>query len=342
MKKIGKILSLCVIIFLLAAAPAFSQNLLENLQAQAEEFSMEIAKALPFNSTMGLNWSDAHIGLLFPSFPPRLGIGITAGTTFINIASINDLLEMFGVDPLPVNVNIGLPLPGYTAEARVGGIFLPFDVGFKIGYLSLENFPLVERLGIGLDYLLIGADLRYSLLPVAVPIVKLSVGVGVNRLEGGISKTIGTGLPTFEFNDPENDTSYTLAIDDPVIGLRWKTTCVELKAQASFNLTIITPYVGLGLSYAWSEAGYHMLSQIKVNDEPISDVAEDIIEIMNALGLNNITEDGFESMFENNTINFRAFGGFSINLPFIRFDLTAMYNFMSQNFGGTFGVRFQL
>jgi len=339
MKKFGKILCLCVVLFLLAS-PLFSQviPLLSTLDGHVNKFSEEVAKSLPFNSTMGLNWSHAYIGQLL-GFPPKFGIGATIGFTFLNAGSMDGLMNLFDVPDFLANLPIGLPLPGYVAEARVGGIVLPFDIGFKIGYLAVDKIPLLDNildLGIGLDYLLIGADLRYSLLPKLLP-VKLSVGVGVNRLVGGISKTLSSSQ-SFGFED------YQIDMDMSKLALQWKTTCVELKVQVSANLLIITPYAGVGASYSWSEAGYRVNADVSMTGPGGSVDNSEFVNVLRAQGFNNMTatEDGMESIIENNAFNIRAYGGLSLNLTVFKFDLTVMYNITTNSLGGTFGIRFQL
>jgi hypothetical protein len=342
MKKYRKIL-ITAVIFMLAASLAFSSDdlpsipSLGDLKARVDVFSENIAKSLPFNSMIGLNWSDAHIGQ-FLGIPPRFGAGFTFGTTLIELASINDLLGVLG-QSAPIDLAIGLPLPGYTVEGRIGGFILPFDVGVKLGYI-----PQFDIAGLGLDYLLLGADLRYSMLPKAIPLLKVSVGLGFNHLSGGISAKIPAGQ-TFEFSDPAPGSTgfYQLEIEDPTVGLRWQTNVFEVKAQASINLIILTPYLGLGLSYGWSEAGFQVDSKVTMKDPDgnANDVSQDLI---NQAGFGSIAANtaGIESMVSHGAFNARAFGGVSLNLALVRFDITGMYNFTSGNFGGTFGVRFQI
>jgi hypothetical protein len=350
MKKTGKILGLCILL-ILTAAPAFSQfdfdkqlHDLENnikqihdLQESVSEFSRLFAEALPLNSTIGLNWSDAYIGQLL-GIPPRLGIGFSVGTTFINLDAINNLMSMFG-ESLPVNnLKAGLPLPAYTIEGRIGGIILPFDAGVKVGIIPDNSIPILQEYGIGLDYLLVGGDIRYALLRGKTFPLKLSVGVGLNYMEGKISKNLPVNVPTFEFIDPLENNTYMLTMTNPDLNLRWKTTNLEFKAHASIPLLIFTPYAGIGVSYAWSEAGYEVKSRIMVNDEPIND---EIRRILSYYGIHDVTNDGFSSIIRNEGMNYRVFGGLSINVAVLRFDFTAMYN-LKDSFGFTFGARFQL
>jgi len=341
MKKIGKILCFLAVIYLLAANPVFSQTppTLNDLRKNVGAFSESLMGALPFNSTMGLNWSDAYIGQ-FLDMPPHFGIGFSMGATFIQVGSMNKLMKMFGTE-LPVgDLPAGLPLPGYTVEGRIGGFILPFDAGFKIGYIP-SDIPLLETFGVGLDYLLVGGDVRYAIIKDGIIPLRLSIGMGLNHINGGISKSIPTGEQRFTFGNPKGG-DLTLIVPNPDLGLRWKTTNLEFKAQASFPLILITPYVGIGVGHAWSEAGYEVKSKIKVNngyeDIPI-DV--EIIDIMKSLGVTGVNKNGFESMIKDNGFNARLYGGLSFNMAVIKLDFTAMYNF-EDSFGFTIGTRFQL
>ncbi|MCL2184946.1 MAG: hypothetical protein FWB86_03705 [Treponema sp.] len=342
--KNNRIFIISLIILIAVSATAFSDDLdlpiptsLEDLKNAASDFSSNIAQALPFNSTMGLNWSDAYIGQLF-GVPPRFGVGLTVGATFIPIVDMNELLDMFNIK-LPIEISLGLPLPSYTVEGRIGGIILPFDLGVKVGWIPSFDLPYVD---VGLKYLLFGVDLRYSLLPKNIPIVKLSVGLGYNYLTGGLSKSIPAGgLPSFEFSDPDLGIDYSLDIADPTIYLDWNTHCFEVKAQASFSLLIITPYAGIGFSYAKSEAGYRAKTDVTVNGGAVE--LDDVMDLLqDTFGLENLSPNGFGAMKSAENYNLRAYGGISFNLTKVRIDLTLMYNFFSKSLGGTIGTRFQM
>jgi len=349
--KIKRIFVICLIIFLTASVTAFSQegdppsdpNVppkgLEALQDAGKSFSEKLAQSLPFNSTIGLNWSDAYIGQLL-GVPPRFGVGLTVGTTLIPLDEMSALFEMFDFD-LPVkNFPIGLPLPSYTAEARIGGLILPFDLGVKFGYIPSFNIPYVD---IGVRHLILGADLRYSLLPKNTPILKLSIGVGYNYLNGGLSRDINLDIAPFEFDDDITGKKYSLSIENPNVALNWQTHCFEAKAQASFFLILFTPYIGAGFSYAKSEAGYHVNTKVSVKEGDIEmdELSEEVIELMSALGLGNISDNGFGAVFPIEGYNVRVYGGVCFNIAMAKIDLTLMYNIFSKSIGGTIGVRAQ-
>jgi len=320
-----------------ASAPAFSQPQIQDIQNAANKFSEDVTVAIPFNSTIGLNWSDAYIGQLI-GVPPHFGIGISTGFTTLGTGSIDGILNAIGggaQNAIPSFLRgMGMPLPAYTVEGRIGGFILPFDIGFKFGILPLD---LQE---FAIDYLLIGVDVRYAVIDHKLSPIKLSVGVGYNYMKGGITIPIGDA----SFQLTEGGQTYTFSLNDPKIGFIWGTHCFELKGQVSFKLPFITPYAGAGLSMAFSNAGYRFSSNLSVatGGSPV-DINDPIIQdALKALGISNITENGFGSIIDSTSFNMRLFGGISFNLALFRIDLSVMYNLTGGNYGFTIGGRFQL
>jgi hypothetical protein len=333
------------VIFFTAISPAFSQiTQLEELKNTTDKLIENLAEVLPFNSTIGLNWSDSFIGQM----PPHFGIGISAGFTTMDFTAISGLMKLFGtsvpLDSIMFGSNGLFSFPAYTVEARIGGIKIPLDIGLKFGLLTpdfsksqIEKF--FKGVDLGIDYLLLGADFRYALLNNKVFPLCVSIGFGVNYLRGGIEKAFLQGV----------------SIDGPAYGIKlsqsssklefqWSTINFEFKPQISFPLKILTPYAGAGLSYSMTNAGYSVTTAgLKVTN-PGNTLNEDEIKelLKKEFGITEISDKGFENTKNLSKFNIRAFGGFSVNLIFVRFDLTAMYNVLSGNLGATLGLRFQL
>ncbi|MCL2213926.1 MAG: hypothetical protein FWC06_01830 [Treponema sp.] len=339
MKKNECIVVLCVLMLFLSAGTVFSQFKLDDLRDAADDFSAAMTKSLPFNSTLGLNWSDAYIGQ-FLSAPPHIGVGVSAGFTTLKLDSINKLMEYFKYE-IPLNNSVGFPLLAYTLETRIGGFMLPFDIGAKFGYLNTSNMSIFDSFGVNIDYLLLGADIRFALIDSKLLPVRLSIGAGYNYLKGGLLTTLNTGS-SYNFNAPDSlgGQSYILSISDIDLGLLWQTNVLELKAHVSFPLFIITPYTGVGASYSWAKTGYQVKSEVTING---GSPDNEIINILkNYFGVTDISGKGFESLNEISSWNVRVYGGLSLNLTVIKLDLTLMYNTKDSAFGGTFGARFQL
>jgi len=326
MKYSGKPILIFLIMLMLAASQVFAIDF-SNLQSNVNSFAEDMSKALPFNSTIGLNWSDAYVGN-FPSF----GIGLSAGLTTMGNKSISNMTDLFNIpriNDLPLFSN-NIPFPGYSVDARIGVPSIPVDFGIKFGYLPQSW--LESLLNIGIKNMLIGADVRYAVINSKVIPMRLSVGLGFNYLNGGISKTFSNS--SLEFIDIVNDLN--LNVNDPKVDITWRTTSIEFKMQASFPFRIVTPYAGAGISYSWSKAGYKVSSAKPVIDETLK--AE-----LGKLDLTNVSENSFETIIKSpHHINTRVFGGLSFNLVYVRLDLTAMYEILNRNFGASFGLRFQM
>jgi len=330
MKFSGKPI-LFFIVLMLAATQVFAVDIIsfDKLQGIADDFSEKMVKALPFNSTVGLNWSDAYIGNF-----PHFGIGLSVGATTIDIKAISDMLDelhLLTVNDLPPFLNNYFPLPAYSLETRIGVPVIPVDFGVKIGYLGQSW--LEPMLNVGIKNMLIGADVRYAIIDSKVLPMRLSVGLGFNYLNGGISSTLSG--KNFNFTGTSADTNgINLYINDPTVDVTWKTINIEFKTQVSFPYKIITPYAGAGISYAWSQAGYEVTG-ISVA------LSEDEKRKLKNIGID-VEDKNFKSIMKEKGINTRVFGGLSFNLAYVRLDLTGMYDIFNKNLGATLGIRFQM
>ena len=324
MKRLKTILIGTVLMLFISGA-AYSQYDINDIQKAIGDFADEIHESVPFYSTLGLNWSDAYIGKFFPSLPPHFGVGINAGFTTFGSGAFKSVLNAVGAGgalPAPLE-NIGAPLLGYTVEARLGGIVLPFDIGVKLGILPLDLSDY------SIDYLLVGADIRYAVLDKPLSPIKVSIGVGYNHLKGGIRVPLGSG---FDLDLPGSE---TITMSDPKLGFLWGTDTIELKGQVSLKLPFITPYAGAGISVAFTHAGYEFKSDL-------GGISDAEIGALSSLGITGISNSGFQYIDNNTSFNMRLFGGISFNLTVVRFDFSVLYNMIGGQFGASFGTRIQI
>lgn len=333
---------------------AFGQSnydFVEGFQAPFQQFASVLAPALPYASTIGLQWSHAYIGQLI-NLPPHFGIGVSAGAVMLPLEGFNKVTENFGVE-IPQELmflgDLGIPFPAAVIDARLGGIILPFDLGFKIGLIPE---PLKEQLGdqFTLDYLMVGGDIRVPLLKDKGFVPAISIGAGYTYFRGGVGipGLLGGGLDL-----GTTDTGYApldaelqqLSFSDPELTFNWESHVIDLKAQLSKNLFIITPYIGLGASYGISQAGGGLTSEVLYGGSPITDAQiQDIYDAFGGAGMSapELSDQGLLVSSSANGFAFRAYGGTSINIFFIKVDVSVMYNVTSNSLGAQAGVRFQL
>jgi hypothetical protein len=353
-----RLLLLALVLVLALAMPLAAQTFdFGGITDSFGEFSDEVAGGLTFNSNIGLNWSDAYIGNL-----PHFGVGLTVGATTIPFAAANKVIQETINVPLPAEVvsiaeQYGMPIPGLTAEARIGGLFgLPFDIGAKFGTLPPELGASLLPSNMSLSYLLAGADVRFALLQDEGATPAISVGGGVNYMEGGIGLkgllggsqdiTIET-LPGFD--DP------ILSMSDPDFNFGWNAFVIDLKAQISKSLFIVTPYLGFGASLGVTNVGGGLSSSAFTIDADgtgpgpaatptqteIDQLLQDLEDAGFEVPAEAFSETGFNVSSATNGWSFRAFGGLSLDLWIIRLDATAMYDITSGALGGSVNTRIQ-
>jgi hypothetical protein len=357
---------------------------------------------LPMASTIGLQWSDAFIGKF-----PHFGVGVTAGFASIPTEDIGNLFAAFGFDgnpiedlkasaQLPENASklldsLGFPFPAVTAEARLGGFILPFDIGLKAGFIPDSLYGVLDNATGGLvspnnlDYLLVGFDVRYALVDghKKFLIPDIIIGGGYNFYRGKIAIPMpgmdfeiqdipipkASAISDFSY-DPSDSNSYynySVSFSEPSVGFGWESHVIDVKAQVSKKiLLIMTPYVGVGASYGRSRADAGMYIEPQVtrdgSSSTISQMQDDLAaaeeavddisgkEASELLGddldfsdieIPETGDGGFLVSSWENGWGFRAYGGLSINLWFVKIDASVMYDILGSNLGAQLGLRFQ-
>jgi hypothetical protein len=334
-----------------AASAQTSSFDLNSIEEGFRGFADTVAPALPFNATLGLVWSDAYIGNF-----PHFGIGATVGATTIPAEALKPVFTVLGAE-LPGYVKAveswGIPMPAFAAEGRIGGFFLPFDVGLKYGFVPPD---ILAEQGVGLDYQFFGGELRYALIKQNLVLPNVSVGLGVSRLNAGIRLDSPIGdLTITQFDVPNTSggtDTYSVNIENPQIAFDWGTTIVDAKAQVSKSFFVVTPYAGLGATYGASDAGGGFSADVTVRDSggTAVDLAalQEQIQQAEAAGLvdvdlPDITEQGvYVSNQVDPALAFRAFAGVSLNLLVVKFGIGAMYDIASGSLGGGVNLRVQL
>lgn len=312
-----------------------------------EAFAQDMANVLPFNASIGLGWSDAYVGQF-----PHFGAGVTVGATTIPWATVQSLVDAFGMS-LPAELEyvkgLGFPLPGYTLDGRIGGFGIPFDIGLKVGYVPPD---MMQNMGmsLSLDYILAGADFRFAILNGKGLAPALSVGAGYSFMKGRLSVP-GLLSGDIEITMPPGF-PLPVSLQNPALDLAWDTNVLEVKAELSKTLLIFTPHLGAGALFSFgSHAGGGLASQLLINGIPAT--AVDIENLRQAFILDGKTPPDFSatgfSVEKSAPVGWagRLFGGLSLNLLVVRLDLNAMYSFpfvdfLSGSYGGTVNLRVQM
>lgn len=336
---------------------------IDQFETSIQGFADGVAASLPLNLAIGLNWSDAYIGQLL-----HFGVGVTAGGSTMPFESAKVITDALGVtETLMENPNFafieqyGMPLPAAAAEARIGGIIFPFDFGVKFGTVppDVELNQFVP--GMELDYLLAGFDIRVPVVKERGLIPEVSIGGGFNSVDAtvGIGGLLGGDLTLEDVQVPTGYDmqsgepifeSFSIEMSDPAAEFTWNAQSIDLKAQMSKRLFIITPYLGAGMSIGFGNAGGGLGSQVTILDsqgEPLSDEEIDALndaasELGSEYTMPEIDpEQGFYLTAKMTPEwTFRAYGGLSVNLFFLKVDATLMYDFAG-GYAASLGTRLQ-
>lgn len=195
-----------------------------------KDFSSALLVSVPNASTQQNVWADAYIGNLYPSIFPHFGFGFTLGGTYLDTSGFKRAVEVVAGDEnfltqaldgnecvTEIIEHMGLDigtipeaffLPTATVDVRLGGVVLPFDIGlcammtnpslFEVKLSdpsSITNMSQAVKFDLfgfngSIDYLTIGADLRYRFFEGSKFVPVISVGGGYYYTKGNFK--IGT------------------------------------------------------------------------------------------------------------------------------------------------------
>lgn len=330
-----------VILVLLSASAVFAAPGVSfaNFQSGFSEFAQDLANGAPFNSSIGLNWSQAYIGQF-----PHFGIGVTVGATTISPGAMKTMADALGVT-LPSEFSYvstyGLPLPAYTIDARIGGFVLPFDIGLKLGYIPPGT---LEKMGLPIqaDYILAGADVRFGLLKDVGFSPAFSVGVGFNHMQASVG--VPGLLPSGDITVANVAGGNTLTLSNPSLQMQWSTNVLDLKVQLSKKLIFLTPYIGAAASYSFgASASGSVQSTMKYNGSAITpaDIAAiNAYSVANGLTPPDLSSAAIGASASSGAgFSYRVFGGLSLDLFILYIDLGGAYDISTGAYGGSLNVR---
>lgn len=292
-------------IFVLAfSAAAFARDYTAaDVNRCLKDFSSGINKTLPNAATQQNVYSQAWIGKLFPSTPPHFAVGIETGVTKLDMSSLGTMADIFKVGGLPKT----FVYPTITANARIGGFVLPFDIGFSCMYMNFSNLKTVSD-GFGIRFFNVGGDVRYALLKGEGAWPQLSLGVGYYYIGGKVS-----------FDK-----------DGVSAGIDYATHTMFGQIQVSKTFVFVTPFVGFRGIFSKSNADWSW----SVTDARIASAASYI-------GTETSGKGSANSSFADSFIP-QIYGGLGLKISFFAINLSGSYDFKNSIWGGDLSLRFQM
>lgn len=280
------------------------------------DFSKLLTDVIPNAQAQQNVWANAWIGYLIPN--ARFGFGLNVGVAKLDMKAFKKTASALGIDLSDIRDT--LVWPTVAADIRLGGIGIPFDIGF---HTLKFNSSTIKKIGekidpITFDFFTIGGDIRIALIKgdgMFKP--KLSVGGGVYYSKG--------------FVDAEKDGSQAR--------LDFTTTSIQLNAQASIKAFCFVPFVGTRVLFSKSNVDW----KAKANWKNVLKA-----ENVNAdwdMAVNNIlptTFSGGTSTGFFDSIHPLAYIGVGIDLFFIDITASASYDFVTTIYSGAVSVRFAI
>lgn len=303
-------------------------NSIENVLENLSEISAE-------NTSLINQQPDAYIGKLFPSLPPHFSVGVSVTGTMIGtrwlgdaaqkiIDSLGNSIESSGITDFKMDFDVPskLPLPTLGAAGRIGGFFLPFDIGV-FGFTTTPN--MLQDLKMGsfesdLSYSTFGADLRYAVYEGNILFPKISIGGGYifSRYDIGLN---GSFSKSGSYTVPGQETIDGTINVNSKFNMTLDTHSIFAQIQASKKLLIFTPYIGFRSMFTCIRSNYDWNYDSFVFANNTSYEIE-----------KNGNSTSFNKDFAFENIQPQIFGGIDLKLALFQLALNASWNLRSNYF----------
>lgn len=279
-------------------------------------FSDTMGDIIPNSQAQQNVWANAWIGPLFPK-PLHFGFGINAGITKLDLTALIETADALGVSMSGVPNT--LVWPTITADMRLGGIKLPFDIGFTC--MGLNSSILGDKLDpVSFNFFTIGGDFRYALvkgLDNFKP--RVSVGAGYYFTKAGVG-----------INSDKADASLNI-----------KTHSIFMNAQASIKMLFFVPFIGTRVMFSNTNVDW----KVRARWESILNSSNTDGDKLAKAASWGILPDQFGGgssygFFEH--IRPVIYGGFSLDIAVIDLTFSVSYDFISKLPSGAFSFRFAL
>lgn len=216
---------------------AFSDDL-SDLNTCINNFRDELNAVIPNAATQTNVYADAWIGKFVPSLPMHFAAGIDGGITKFDISELKKAGEIVHITNMPSS----LLFPTINANAKIGGIFLPFDIGFSIFYFNSKDLNSIFK-NLDIDFFTVSGNLRWAILQGKGICPKWSIGAGYYYSKGSIGKSNG----------------------DSSIKFSYVTQTFVAETQVSKTFLFVTPFIGFRAIFCNSDITCNWNSSLGVN-----------------------------------------------------------------------------
>lgn len=315
-------------VFMTTTFSCFADSSFFNFSNAFKDIRDEVQAFLPENSTMLSIQPDAFIGHFFPARPPRFTAGITAGGTLIDTeffaddieTMINDIISIIPDDYSP-SLKFSVPekvfLPTVSAAFRIGGIILPFDVGF-FGVTTTENLIndiKFDDFSLDASYSCVGTDFRFAVIEGDAIMPKLSVGAGYIYSNYKFNLDLDKTLYSNE---------YLFAKVNGNINMNLECHTVFTQLQVSKKLLFFTPSLGVK---AFANIFNSNLDWNVRTSNTYADIGKG---------------DSYNTANDLSKLNFQTFAGLGFQVWHLQVAAGAAYNFTNNKFSCSATINYKM
>lgn len=292
----------------------------DNISTGLDDFTFSLIKTAPSTVSHQNMWASAYIGQLL-DLPPHLGGGISFGMAQLKTEGLATVFKEMG---LTYDVK-NLFLPTLTFDARIGGLFIPFDIG--VHGMMIKN-PLefnIQETVFSIDYGTVGADVRIPLIKEEGALPNLSIGAGYAYSKGnaGINVKEGTAC----------------------VSAGYESQILQATVQLSKKILIVEPFVGLRgtlssnkRNWSWNYDGTKALDDAKIKELEAVPGALDALKAENKFDSGDWS--GFAFNKEDPNYTAQIFAGIGIDFLFIaQGTLNVSYDLVNQIWAGGLSLR---
>lgn len=276
-------------------------------------FCDDLCDTIPNTQTLQNVWAQSWIGMLIPN--AHFGVGVNAGVAMLNIESLIDVAEALSIDASDLPDK--LVFPTATLDARIGGIVLPFDLGFTISTIDSTKIGALDDAisPCAFEYFSIGGDLRYRLLD-----------AGGKIFNARVSATAG-GYYTSGSVDVSDDGSKSK------VGMDFKSTTLFVGAQASAKAMCFVPFLGGRIAFTKTKVDWEADADW---NEMLGGDEDSITDVMSWGILPSHFSGDADSGWK---VRPQVYGGIGFDLFVIELTVSASYDFVAGIPGGAVSVR---
>lgn len=159
-----------------------------------DDFTLDLLNSVSAAQVFQNQWAQSWIGSLVPGV--NFGLGVDFGVTTVSLKTIKRVSSELGLKEIEAIKTNVLPLPTANFDLRLGGYYLPFDIGFELAVLNTSKMDSLTAAlgGLTFNYFSIGGDFRYALIKDMPYDFKVSVNGGFYYSKFGMNYNGSNGM----------------------------------------------------------------------------------------------------------------------------------------------------